>query len=324
MQQRRHQDGPREQGASTVEYIGCVVAVAALLGGVASAFGEGTGRTLASAVPERIEQLLAGGERRTAHEQRRGGGTVPARVARDDLRMNPLVPTVGVWERTLDRSARARGVDAHVSGQACALCVSIGTRHAASSGLIVDSAGKATGVQANLKADARFALFAAEVGTRLQRDIGFGGQLTAQARVRGLVGAETTGRANLKLGRTEQRLDVGGTAMAGASARAEGRAGLDLFGVAIRQSGSAEGWAGAGVRGEVKVEHSGSSLSWKTGWGAALGLGGALSWGGTVDVSGVPASHRALGQAVLSAALVQSLPGQLLGNNLRPLIGVMR
>src|SRR5690606_30689675 len=88
----------------------------------------------------------------------------------------------------------------------------------------------------------------------------------------------------------------------GAVARAEARAGLELLGVAIVQSVRVEGWAGAGARGTVGVRRSGDSVSWRVGWGAALGLGGAGEWSGTVDVSKVPPSHRRLARDALAAA----------------------
>ncbi|MCW2950060.1 MAG: hypothetical protein JWN41_1073, partial [Thermoleophilia bacterium] len=89
---------------------------------------------------------------------------------------------------------------------------------------------------------------------------------------------------------------------------AEARVGIKRLGVSLEQTGSVDGWAGAGVRGELRVEHVGSKLSWQTGWGAALGLGGAAGWGGTIDVAGVSPRHRAVAREVIAAALSRPLP----------------
>jgi hypothetical protein len=51
------------------------------------------------------------------------------------------------------------------------------------------------------------------------------------------------------------------------------------------------------------VRREGATVSWRLGWGAALGLGGAAEWSGSVDASKVPASHRRPAREALHAAL---------------------
>jgi hypothetical protein len=124
-----------------------------------------------------------------------------------------------------------------------------------------------------------------------------------------MAGGQVDAAATAHLSRDGLDGELEGGAMVGAVARAEATAGVDLFGVAIRQSGSAEGWAGAGVRGAAALHAGGGVTSWRFGWGGALGLGGAGEWSGTVDASKVPATHRRLARdALLGAVRVAALP----------------
>ncbi|MCW2972380.1 MAG: hypothetical protein JWN72_653 [Thermoleophilia bacterium] len=289
---KRSQARHRERGATSVEYVGLVVALAVLVAGMAQQFSGRPAGAIAAAIPQRIAAALEHeGSTHTAKERRTSGGTLPARVGRDDLRLDPVVPTVGVRRGDLDRAYRVAGFDIRLTGEACAVCIRVGERHSLAAGATRDANTSGPGGQGSVSVDARFALLAAELGARVERSIGFGfggpTKVGLQARLRGIVGGELEGSAKLVATRAEQRLDVGGSAMAGAAGKAEARAGLDLFGISLQQTGRAEGWAGAGARGRISVERRGARLSWETGWGAALGLGGAVGWSGTIDLSGL-------------------------------------
>jgi hypothetical protein len=299
----RSRRGLTERASSTIDYVGISVAVAVLLAGVAQQFSGNSVRALAAAVPERIAEAVQGDARvSTAHERRTGGGSIPVRVSRDDLRLDPVAMPIAAERRTLDRTVTVAGFDIRLDGEACALCVRIGERHSFTAGASHEGTVGSTGVLVSAQGDVRFALIAAELGARVERSIGFGFgpklDLSLQGRVRGLVGAEVNASAKARIGPHEQTIEASGMAMAGASARAEARVGLGL-----KQSGRAEGWAGAGAQGNFSISHTGSSVSWDVGWGAALGLGGAAGWSGTVDVSGVSPEHRAIARTLIFSAL---------------------
>jgi hypothetical protein len=319
---RQHREASKaaERAASTVEYVGISVVLAVLLAGIAHPFGGAPARAIAAAIPERISAALHGGRAHTATEVRVDGATggagtkvtLPTRVSRDDLRLDPVLPEIGVRRGTLDQSFHLAGFDVRLDGEACALCIRIGERHSMVQGGVRQASMSIAGVQGVLRGDVRFAALAAELGARVHRSIGFGfgpeqlGALDLQGRVRGLVGAEADGTARLLIGSHTQALDLGGGAMAGASARGEARAGFNLLGISIKQNVSGEAWAGAGVRAAARIEHTGLGFSWDASWGAALGLGGAASWGGSVDVSGLAATlaqHRTTSRIALNAAL---------------------
>ncbi|MBC7460532.1 MAG: hypothetical protein H7287_04150 [Thermoleophilia bacterium] len=310
---KRSRGRRREGGATSVEFVGIAVAMAVLVGGMAQQFTGRPAGAIAAAIPQRIAAALEGSSNaHSARERRTSGGTVAARVDRDDLRLDPVVPPVAARRGELDRSVRVAGFDIRLTGEACALCIRIGERHSAATGATRDAKSAGPGGQAAASVDARFALVAAELGARVERSIGFGfggpTLVTGQARLRGIVGGELEGTAKLVATKANQRLELGGSAMAGAAGKAEAKAGLDLFGISIQQSARAEGWAGAGARGGITVEHHGASFSWDTGWGAALGLGGAVGWSGTIDLSGL-AQTRAEARSMLSDALAAvSLP----------------
>ena len=130
--------------------------------------------------------------------------------------------------------------------------------------------------------------------------------LSGHVRGRATIGADAEGDARLRLSPQAQELHLDGTAAAGAVARGEARVGVDMLGIAIRQGGRAEGWAGAGARGVVGVRREPDKVTWRFGWGAALGLGGAAEWYGSIDVSRVPRQHRSVARASLATALRMS------------------
>ncbi|MCW2920776.1 MAG: hypothetical protein JWL76_650 [Thermoleophilia bacterium] len=294
-----------EHATTTLEYVGIAVAVAVLLTGVAAGVRPG-GKTIGGTVSGRVGALVSGDAAswrwRDARERRVGGGTDPVRVSRDELRMEPFLPPVAVWTRDWNQRHDVAGVAVGLDASACVLCATTGWSHELTPRAETGSSGSFSGLVAKLEGQARLALVSAELGARANRDWGTN-RTFAQGRLRGTLGAEADAAATLTANR--DRLDVGveAGAMAGAVARAEAKAGVDLLGIAIRQSGRVEGWAGAGARGAAGVELRRGAVSWRFGWGAAFGLGGAGEWSGQVDATGVSPTHRRLARDTLVTSL---------------------
>jgi hypothetical protein len=309
---RIKQDTARETGATSLEYVGIAVAAALLLGGAAVGMRGGSGSIgdgIATRLGAAIDGEKASGRWRTAHEVRTGGGSTKVRVSRDELRMSPVIDPLAVWSGSVERSATIAGARTTVDARACVLCGALEWSHGLTRGAATGSDGSSAGIGGELTMHGRAALASGELNARVERDIGRAGAAFAQGRVRGTLGGELDAAATARLSRGAFDAELEGGAMAGAVARAEARAGVDLFGVAIRQAGSVEGWAGAGVRGAAGVHVGGGVTSWRFGWGGALGIGGAGEWSGSVDASKVPATHRRLARdALLGAVRVASFP----------------
>lgn len=302
----------RETGASSLEYVGIAVAAALLLGGTVvgmRAGADGIGSGVAQQLRGAISGERAGGRWRSAHEVRAGGGSTRVRVSRDELRMSPLLDPLALWRDSIERSTTIAGVRATADATACLLCGALEWSHGLSRGAATGSEGSRSGIGAEAALHGRLALAALEVNGRVERDAAGVGSAFAQGQARALIGGEVDAAATAQLSRGgfDGQLEAG--AMAGAVARAQARAGVDLFGVAVRSAGSVEGWAGAGIRGVAGVTTGGGVTSWRFGWGGALGLGGAGEWSGSVDVSKLPATHRRLARdALLGAVRVAAFP----------------
>lgn len=313
----------RDGGPATADMVGARLG-GLVSGGEEEVAGGDRGSGIASAArvdgrrqdrPDHLMSVVSGGVRgvRGARERRIGSDAPAARVARDDLRLSPALPSVALRRLDTEGELELGGTQLHGDASACGGCAGLGWQLTPRSGV---TAGERTGsgrqsTQPGLGIDARanahVALAALDVGGRLRRAAG-PATLTGAARGRALVGADLDGRARLEIGHHEQVLELRGGAMAGAVARVEAKAGIDLLGVAIEQSGRAEGWAGAGARGVVSARREHARIEWRFGWGAALGLGGAAEWGGSIDVSKVPARHRRLARDALAAGAVAALP----------------
>ncbi|MCW2950023.1 MAG: hypothetical protein JWN41_1036, partial [Thermoleophilia bacterium] len=205
--------------------------VAALLGGVAHEFGTARAQTLAAAVPQRLAELLERRRVRVAHERRGEGGSLRVRVARDDIRLAPVVPDISAVHAEIDHRAQVGGFRVRIDGEACAACLRVGTRHALSTGGDADRDGAGVGVHGSAEASVQFAAVAAQIGARAEHTIGFGfapdlGVAVLQGRARGIVGAEAAGVAKVRVGAHAQALELSGSAMAGAAAHAEARVGI--------------------------------------------------------------------------------------------------
>lgn len=308
----------RERGATTLETAGLVAAIAVLLGGIATTLA-GDGRPIGDVVGARIGALVAGEQpgatsarpriarkrTRTWQERRWSGGDEPVRVPRDELRLTPVIDPRALWGDEWRRSGRVAGVDARVDASACAMCGALEWSHGVRSGAGVDERGSDVGFEGVIRASARLAIASADATIRARREFG-PVAVSGQARGRVTVGGDAEGEAKLRLSRGAQELELDGSAMAGGVARGEAKLGVDLLGIAIRQSGRAEGWVGAGARGTFGVRREPARVTWRFGWGAAVGLGGAAEWSGSVDVSRVPERHRQLLRSSLVLAMRMS------------------
>ncbi|MCW2960107.1 MAG: hypothetical protein JWM90_494 [Thermoleophilia bacterium] len=314
-----------ERGSSLVEYVLLGAAAATLLVALSTSLGD-DGDQLGGAVGVRLGDIVAGRARgaqvvrpaevfpmargtvRGVRERRTGGGTAPARVGRDDLRLSPTKPARAIWQDGTRRSGTTAGTRWTLDASACALCIGVGFEQALTAGGTTGRGQRAaTGLDGEATAQVHAALAAVEARAGAARDLG-SARVSVDANGRALVGADAELTGNAALSATSQSIDLRAGAMAGAVARGKGRVGIELLGVAIEQSAAAEGWAGAGARGTVGVHRTSTRVAWTFGWGVGLGLGGAVDWSGSIDVSRMPARHRALARSTLRAASSAALP----------------
>lgn len=138
----------------------------------------------------------------------------------------------------------------------------------------------------------------AEVGARATYSAGYS---TPRARIAGqevgidagvtadvFAGAAARGKVGVSLKGGEPRVSVGGEAFAGARASIEGSAAANINGRQVAEvHGKAEGWAGAGIKGNLDIGFKDGKLNFDMGFGAALGIGGSVDWGFSVDVGAI-------------------------------------
>lgn len=138
----------------------------------------------------------------------------------------------------------------------------------------------------------------AEVGARATYNAGYS---TPRARIAGqdvgidagvtadvFAGAAARGKLGVSLKGGEPHVSVGGEAFAGARASIQGSAAANINGTQVASvHGKAEGWAGAGVKANLDVGFKDGKLNFDMGFGAALGIGGSVDWGFSVDVGAI-------------------------------------
>ena len=105
----------------------------------------------------------------------------------------------------------------------------------------------------------------------------YAGPLTVAGQVEAMAGASADG--SVRLG--PAGVSVQGEAFAGAKAEASGS--VDIAGVGV--SGTAEGWAGIGIEARVDIGFVDGKLMLGGEFGAALGVGGSVGGGITIDVN---------------------------------------
>jgi hypothetical protein len=316
-----------ERGATLVEFIGLAVVLGVLVLAVGTRL-RASGADLGIGSAERLTSLVATAparsapaavstastwwsrprelraSRRTAHEVRTGGGTLPARVSRDDLRVAATTPDHAWRDERVRGTGDAYGAQWRFEAGACALCTAIGWDRALEA--TAGSTKHRAGIAGTATVDAHASLAAVSASARVARTFG-PVRGTATASGRALVGADATATARLELEHARQDLELDAGAAVGATARAEVRTGISLLGAAAQQASSVEGWAGVGARGRLAIQHERGRVSWSFGWGAALGFGGAVSTRGSIDITGVPERYRSTARRALAAAVHATL-----------------
>ncbi len=288
------------QGATAVEAVGLVVAIAVLLAAALPTL-RASGRSPAAAVSTRLEAV-----RGVPLGHSTGSGRVVqplghfawgSRVAAPAVRVE--IPAqhgwlvawhrfTGAWHRDLGpthttTTVSACFVCAGASGQGgVAPGASIGAGSRGSSNVTPNTAG----VMATLTGRAFVAVAQATATSTTALDYH---SLHALSRTSldAVVGADATGTARLSLSHQSQRLDLGGSAVAGGKVRAEQRAAVSIAGLGLDVTAGAEGWAGAGASGGVHLGHHDGHFDFGMRTGAALGLGGAYDLQTSIDLSGL-------------------------------------
>ena len=119
--------------------------------------------------------------------------------------------------------------------------------------------------------------------------------LNANAKLDAFVGAQGNIEADISLLK-DPHLKIGGEAFVGASATIQGQAAL---GDMAEIHGSATGWVGAGVKGNLDVGFEDGKFTFDIGFGAALGLGFDVDWGFTIDFKEIGETLVDVGDAIL-------------------------
>jgi hypothetical protein len=138
--------------------------------------------------------------------------------------------------------------------------------------------GKATNIEGKIEAGAVLGQVTVEGKTKLGKT---GLEATGKAEATAGVTASASGsvRVDLFSKKPTVKVKAGVDAFAGAKVSVEGRVGNDYAGVGAK----AEGWAGIGAKAKADVGIEGGKFKAKVEVGAALGIGGSLSF--SVDVN---------------------------------------
>lgn len=219
----------------------------------------------------------------------------------DDLRLRPIATPWAVWKESLHRSEGSQAHGARVDVKACAACAGAAVRGHATAGAAGardrDGRHGGDGLALHGRLHAYAALAAVDAtgsaGVRVGEARG-----RLQGRVAGAVGADVDAHGTVRAGTKVQELRLEGTAVAGATARAEARASVELVGIALQATGGAEGWAGAGATGGVHVRRERRGrVTVGARAGGALGFGGAADVTATIDASELIRHRRRVGTA---------------------------
>lgn len=101
-------------------------------------------------------------------------------------------------------------------------------------------------------------------------------------------GGRGRGKIDVSLRGNEPHVAVGGEVFAGARATIAGGAAATINGQTVAEvHGRAEGWAGVGAKADIDVGFKNGKFTFNAGLGAALGIGGSVDWGFTVDVASI-------------------------------------
>jgi hypothetical protein len=116
------------------------------------------------------------------------------------------------------------------------------------------------------------------------QEVGLDAGVTADV----FAGVSGRGKIDLSLQGNVPHVAIGGEVFAGARASIQGGAAASINGKQVAEiHGKAEGWAGVGAKADVDIGFEKGKLNFDFGLGAALGLGGSVDWGFSVDVGAI-------------------------------------
>jgi hypothetical protein len=213
-----------------------------------------------------------------------------------------------------DASKEVAGGVAYVNGKAVA-----GPSYQVVANVDLKNYGAIIGAEGKYGVDAR-----AEAG--YQRNFGqvLGQQIgvNVRANATGFAGAEGSAGAELSF-KGGPKFQVGGEVFTGARASLQGTTGLRVNNSEVGSvHAGVEGWAGVGLKGDVDVSFKDGKLNFDVEAGAALGLGGSVDFGGSLDILGIVRAYqnspvgRAVSSTMSAVANGAQKVAQVVGNKL--------
>lgn len=201
--------------------------------------------------------------------------------------VNVFDPEKSKFEKDFDTVVKTRRVDsATVDKQGYDVGYRALSAYADGKGNI--TIGKATNIEGKIEAGAVLGQVTVEGKTKLGNT-----GLEATGRAEGTVGVTGSASGNVRVDifskKPTVKVKAGVEAFAGAKVSVEGRVGNDYAGV----GGKAEGWAGVGAKANADVGIEGGKFKARVELGAALGIGGSLSF--SVDVNYQKAIDKVVG-----------------------------
>jgi hypothetical protein len=201
--------------------------------------------------------------------------------------VNVFDPEKSKFEKDFDTVVKTRRVDsATVDEQGYDVGYRALSAYADGKGNI--TIGKATNIEGKIEAGAVLGQVTVEGKTKLGNT-----GLEATGRAEGTVGVTGSASGNVRVDifskKPTVKVKAGVEAFAGAKVGVEGRVGNDYAGV----GGKAEGWAGVGAKANADVGIEGGKFKARVELGAALGIGGSLSF--SVDVNYQKAIDKVVG-----------------------------
>lgn len=239
-----------------------------------------------------LEPSYGGSRQRSGERSKTLGAGVSVDDARNFAASNGSSFGLGQTGRTLfeagrtntvgrvDRSVQGRFGSANLQGQ-----TDLGVNGRVFGEVDRESRSARIGVEAQAGAQASYN------GSLQSPSIDLAGQRIdagAQVNASGFAGVAGRGEAGISLNGNAPRVNIGGELFAGARASVSGQAGVNINGRQVAEArGMVEGWAGVGAKGDIDIGIKDGKLNFDFSGGAALGLGGAVDVGFSVDVKAI-------------------------------------
>lgn len=277
-------------GQSTIELVGITVAIAALLSAAIPVFKHWGSGSTARAVSGVLNDAVAG--KSTLHSKRWQSVTTSQRTfgsGRANALPRPIpgrswTQPATAWRAwSSEQTATNKHLSATTKAHACLMC--IGASYNVKHSLNRQAKG---GKGDLLSATSSGEIFATPVFVGVDNSLGFksrhvGAKLKTHADA--LIGTQVNGALIVGVGGNRQKVQLGGTAVLGAKARAEAEFGATMVGITATQNAAVEGWAGLGATGKLTLEHAKGRFKFGGRIGGSVGLGGAMDFETTVDFS---------------------------------------